>query len=204
MAKASKGKGSGKTTPKVEVNLELLPTEREDLLATLQERFDSHPQRHTGIEWAAIEERLLAQPDKLTSLYAMETTGGEPDVIGHDPETDSYLFCDCSEQTPDRRSICYDRAGEEEREKKGVFPGGNAVDLAEAMGIELLNEAQYRMLQERGDFDTKTSSWIATPASIRALGGALFGDRRYDHVFIYHNGAQSFYSARGFRGLLRL
>ncbi len=148
---------------------------------------------------------MAARPEKLASLNAMETTGGEPDVIGYDAETGEYLFCDCSAQTPDgRRSICYDGAGEQERIKKGVNPGGNAVDLAAAMGLELLDESQYRALQELGEFDTTTSSWLQTPAEIRELGGAIFGDWRYGQVFIYHNGAQSFYSGRGFRGLLRV
>ena len=132
----------------------------------------------------------------------METTGGEPDVIGYDKNTGEFIFYDCSAETPDRRSICYDREGEKEREKKGLFPGGNAISIAEAMGIEILTEEQYRELQKLGEFDTKTSSWIKTPPEIRALGGALFADRRYDHVFVYHNGAHSFYGARGFRGSL--
>lgn len=134
----------------------------------------------------------------------MESTGGEPDVIAYDKKADEYTFCDCSEQSPDRRSICYDGAGEKARQKKGVHPGGNAVDLAEKMGVELLNKEQYRTLQELGEFDTTTSSWLKTPQKIRDLGGAIFGDRRYDTVFVYHNGAESFYAARGFRGILKI
>ncbi|HEX5652264.1 MAG TPA: DUF4256 domain-containing protein, partial [Chitinophagaceae bacterium] len=142
---------------------------------------------------------------KLWSLDEMESTGGEPDVVDHDTKTDEYIFYDCSAESPkDRRSICYDREGQEEREKKGVRPAGNAVDLAAAMGIELLNEDQYRELQNLGEFDTKTESWIQTPTEIRKLGGALFCDRRYGHVFVFHNSAPSFYAARGFRGSLRV
>ena len=198
-------KGSGKPIPKVAVNRDVSPEQGEALLASLQSRFEKNMDRHTGIEWSDVRERVAARPEKLASLNAMETTGGEPDVIGYDAETGEYLFCDCSAQTPDgRRSICYDGAGEQERIKKGVHPGGNAVDLAAAMGLELLDEAQYRALQELGEFDTTTSSWLLTPAEIRELGGAIFGDWRYGQVFIYHNGAQSFYSGRGFRGLLRV
>lgn len=198
-------KGSGNPIPQVEVNLDVSPEQAEALLASLGSRFEKNMDRHTGIEWSDVRERVVARPEKLASLNAMETTGGEPDVIGYNAETGEYTFCDCSQQSPDgRRSICYDEAGEQERIKKGVNPGGNAVELAAAMGLELLDEAQYRALQELGEFDTTTSSWLATPAEIRELGGAIFGDRRYDRVFIYHNGAQSFYSARGFRGLLRV
>ena len=197
-------KGSGKPIPKVKVNTTPSPTETEDLLATLQMRFENNHERHPDIAWEAVEKRLLGNADKLKALFAMESTGGEPDVILHDADTDEYIFFDCSAQSPDRRSICYDMAGEKERHKKKVFPGGNAVDLAAAMGIELLTEAQYRELQTHGEFDTSTSSWIHTPDEIRRRGGALFADRRYDHVFVYHNSAPSFYSARGFRGLLRV
>jgi hypothetical protein len=204
-------KENGKAIAQVEVDLTLPPDQDEALLMILKARFEEnlpHRQasmkRHEGIEWSEVEGRLKADRQKLKSLNAMEQTGGEPDVIGYDKKTDEYLFCDCSEQSPLRRSICYDRAGEEAREKKGVYPGGNAIDLAEAMRIELLNEAQYRELQELGVFDTTTSSWIQTPEKIRKLGGALFCDRRYDTVFVYHNGADSFYGARGFRGLLRV
>ena len=204
MAKKA-GKGSGKPIPKVAVNLELSPVEGEELINILQVRFAKNMTRHEGLEWAQIEARLAAQPEKLSSLNAMESSGGEPDVVGYDAQTGEYIFYDCAAESPDgRRSICYDGKGEAERVKKGIHPGGNAVDLATAMGIELLNEAQYRALQKLGEFDTKTSSWVQTPADIRTLGGAIFCDRRYDTVFVYHNGAQSFYSARGFRDSLRV
>ncbi len=200
----SKGKGSGKAIPKVEVTLEVSPDRAEELLDTLQTRFENNMNRHKGIDWNEVQSRIVANPEKIASLNAMESTGGEPDIIAYDDNTGEYIICDCSEQSPERRSICYDRDGELEREKKGLYPGGNAVDLAEAMGIELLNEEQYRQLQSLGEFDTKTSSWIKTPDDIRERGGSLFADRRYGHVFVYHNGAQSFYSARGFRGILRV
>lgn len=197
-------KGSGKAIPKVEVNLEYSPEEGKTLLETLKDRFEQNMNRHKGLEWAKIQKKLDAQPEKLSSLHAMESTGGEPDVVGYDKKTDEYIFYDCSEQSPDRRSICYDREGEKAREKKGLFPGGNAVDLAAAMGIELLDEDQYHGLQELGEFDTKTESWLRTPEDIRELGGAIFGNRRYGRVFVSHNSAPSFYSARGFRGALRV
>lgn len=204
MAK-SPSKGSGKPIPKVEINLDPTPKQAEELLITLEERFEEHPNRHNGLEWLNVREKLEAQPGKLASLYAMESTGGEPDVVGYDNETDEYIFFDCSEQSPEgRRSICYDGEGQAAREKKGVHPGGNAVDLAAAMGIELLDEDQYRQLQKLGEFDTKTESWLQTPASVRELGGAIFGDRRYDRVFVFHNSAPSFYASRGFRGSLRV
>jgi len=198
-------KGSGKAIPRVEINLELSPEQREELLKTLQVRFEKNMNRHKGLAWPKIQAKLEAHPEKLSSLHAMESTGGEPDVVGYDKETDEYIFCDCSTESPKgRRSICYDREGQAGREKQGVHPAGNAVDLAAAMGIELLNEAQYQELQNLGEFDTKTESWIQTPAAIRKLGGALFCDRRYGHVFVFHNSAPSFYAARGFRGLLRV
>ena len=198
-------KGSGRPIPKVEINLEITPAQGEELLNTLKHRFEENMDRHKGVEWSKIQAKLDAHPEKLSSLNAMESTGGEPDVVGFDKEADEYIFFDCSTQTPlDRRNICFDGAAQQEREKKGVYPGGNAVDIAAAMGIELLNEDQYRELQKLGEFDTTTSSWIETPAEIRKLGGALFCDRRYDHVFVYHNGAPSFYGVRGFRGLLRV
>jgi hypothetical protein len=176
-----------------------------EIINILRTRFEENPQRHKGLEWGPIQTRLEDNPDKLRFLEEMERTGGEPDVIGHDPETGEYIFCDCSPETPvGRRNVCYDRKGQESREKKGVFPDGNAVDMAAEMGMELLTPEQYRELQKLGSFDQKTSSWLQTPPDIRKLGGALFGDRRYGHVFIYHNGAQSFYSVRGFRGLLRV
>ena len=198
-------KGSGRPIPKVEINLEITPAQGEELLNTLKHRFEENMDRHKGVEWSKIQAKLDAHPEKLSSLNAMESTGGEPDVVGFDKEADEYIFFDCSTQTPlDRRNICFDGAAQQEREKKGVYPGGNAVDIAAAMGIELLNEDQYRELQKLGEFDTTTSSWIETPAEIRKLGGALFCDRRYDHVFVYHNGAPSFYGVRGFRGSLRV
>jgi hypothetical protein len=198
-------KGSGKPIPRIEINLELSPERGEGLLRTLQDRFEKNMQRHEGLEWPEIQAKLEAHPEKLSSLNAMEGTGGEPDVVGFDKKTGEYIFYDYSAESPEgRRSICYDGEGQEERVKKGVHPAGNAIDLAAAMGIELLNEDQYRELQELGEFDTKTSSWIQTPADIRKLGGALFADRRYGKVFVYHNSAPSFYAARGFRGSLRV
>jgi hypothetical protein len=198
-------KGSGRTIPRVDINLELSPEGGEELLKTLQDRFEKNIDRHKGLDWAGVKETLAEHSEKLISLNAMESTGGEPDVVGCDKITGEYIFCDCSAQSPEgRRSICYDGEGQAEREKKGVFPAGNAVDLAAAMGIELMNEDQYRALQELGEFDTRTSSWIKTPPEIRELGGAIFVDRRFDHVFVYHNSAPTFYSARGFRGLLRV
>jgi len=198
-------KGSGKPIPKIVIALDITPAQRQNLMQTLQQRFEENTHRHQGLAWSSIQAKLEAQPEKLSSLHAMESTGGEPDVIGFDESTGEYIFCDCAAQSPDgRRSICYDRDGEKEREKKGVFPGGNAIGLAAAMGIELLDEAHYRKLQELGEFDTKTESWIKTPEDIRALGGALFGDRRYGRVFVFHNSAPSFYASRGFRGTLLL
>lgn len=203
--KSSKGKGSGKPIPKVKVNLTLSPIEGEELLRTLKARFEENMDRHEGLEWAEIEAKLEAHPEKLASLKAMESTGGEPDVVGYDEKSAEYIFYDCSPETPDgRRTICYDGEAQAEREKKGISPAGNAVDIAAEMGIELLDEEQYRALQELGEFDTKTSSWIKTPADIRERGGAIFADRRFDHVFVYHNTAPSFYSSRGFRGSLRV
>jgi hypothetical protein len=204
MAKKS-SKGSGKPIPKIEINLELSPEQREELLKTLKARFEKNMQRHKGLEWLKIQAKLDAHPEKLASLNAMESTGGEPDIVGYDQKTGEYIFYDCSAESPiGRRSICYDREGQAEREKKGVHPAGNAIDLAAALGIELLNEDQYRELQKLGEFDTKTESWIQTPTDIRKLGGALFCDRRYGHVFVFHNSAPSFYAARGFRGWLRV
>lgn len=177
--------------------------ERRDLLATLKGRFDTHRKRHEGVVWADVHARLEANPKALASLAAMEATGGEPDVIAHEQATDTICFCDCSAESPSgRRSVCYDRAALDSR--KEHKPQSSAVQMAEQMGIELLSEEQYRMLQKLGEFDGKTSSWVRTPADIRALGGALFCDRRYGKVFLYHNGAQSYYAARGFRGLLRV
>ncbi len=204
MAKKS-SKGSGKPIPKIEINLELSPEQGEELLKILQVRFEKNMNRHKGLEWPKIQAKLEAHPEKLSSLNAMESTGGEPDVVGYDQKTGEYIFYDCSAESPiGRRSICYDREGQEEREKKGVHPAGNAVDLAAAMGIELLTEEEYRALQKLGNFDTKTESWVKAPTDIRKLGGALFCDRRYGHVFVFHNSAPSFYAARGFRGSLRV
>jgi len=198
-------KGSGRPIPRIEINLELSPEQGKELLATLKGRFEKHVKRHKSLEWPKIQAKLEAHPEKLSSLYAMESTGGEPDVVGYDIKTGEYVFYDCSAESPTgRRSICYDGKGQEEREKKGIHPAGNAIDIAAAMGIELLNEDQYRELQKLSEFDTKTSSWIQTPSDIRKLGGALFADRRYNTVFVYHNSAPSFYSARGFRGSLRV
>jgi hypothetical protein len=198
-------KGSGRPIPKVEINLEITPAQGKELLETLKLRFEENMDRHKDLEWPNLQAKLEAHPEKLSSLNAMESTGGEPDVVGFDKQAGEHIFYDCSVQSPEgRRNICYDGAAQQEREKKGVHPGGNAVDIAAAMGIELLNEEQYRDLQKLGEFDTTTSSWIETPAEIRKLGGALFCDRRYDHVFVYHNGAPSFYGARGFRGSLKV
>lgn len=175
-------------------------TEKKALLKTLEERFAKNLKRHEGIAWSAVAARLEANPKKLAVLLEMENTGGEPDVIGLE-KSGAVVFCDCSKESPEgRRSLCYDRAALDARKKNK--PKGNAVEAAAELGIELLDEAQYRKLQELGAFDTTTSSWIVTPAKIRSLGGALFGDRRYDTVFAYHNGADSYYGARGFRGRL--
>lgn len=177
--------------------------EHKDLLDALKLRFGKNMDRHKGIEWATVQARLKANAGKLRSLGEMEGTDGEPDVVGRDEKTGELIFFDCSAESPKgRRSVCYDREGLESR--KEHKPADNAIDMAAAMGIELLTEDEYRKLQKLGSFDTKTSSWIKTPSSIRKLGGALFCDRRYDSVFVYHNGAQSYYSARGFRGSLRI
>jgi hypothetical protein len=182
---------------------ELSAEQREELIKILKVRFEKNKSRHTGLEWANVQSKLEADADKLWSLSEMERTGGEPDVIAHDNTTDEYIFYDCSAETPKgRRSFCYDREALESR--KEYKPENNAVDMAAFMGIELLAEEQYRKLQTLGKFDTKTSSWVKTPAEIRKLGGAIFCDRRYDHVFTYHNGAESYYAVRGFRGLLRV
>jgi hypothetical protein len=181
----------------------LSPLQREGLLQTLKTRFEKYRSRHENIEWADVNARLEANPDKLWSLHQMETTGGEPDVVGRDTQTGEYIFFDCSPESPKgRTNVCYDREGLESR--KEHRPNNSAVDLAEAMGVEILTEDQYRELQKLGEFDTKTSSWIQTPADMRKLGGALFGDRRYGRVFFYHNGAQSYYGVRAFRGWLRI
>ncbi|WP_425262786.1 DUF4256 domain-containing protein [Paenibacillus thermotolerans] len=184
-------------------NKELPPEQREEILITLKTRFEKNMNRHQGLEWAEVQAKLEANPEKLWSLNEMERTGGEPDVVGYDKNTGEYIFYDCSAESPKgRRSICYDREALESR--KEHKPENNAMDMAAAMGIELLTEEEYRELQKLGNFDTKTSSWVQTPANIRKLGGAIFCDRRYDTVFVYHNGAESYYAARGFRGSLRV
>ena len=182
---------------------ELSAEQREELLRALKARFEKNMHRHKGLEWTKVQAKLEANPEKLWSLNEMERTGGEPDVIAYDTKTGEYIFYDCSAESPkDRRSLCYDREALEAR--KEHKPKNNVLDMATSMGIELLTEQQYRNLQTFGNFDTKTSSWIITPTEIRRLGGALFCDRRYDTVFTYHNGAESYYAARGFRGLLKV
>jgi len=177
--------------------------QREELLKTLKARFEKNMDRHQGLSWPDVQTRLDESADKLWSLNEMERTGGEPDVVGHDKKTGEYIFVDCSADSPkERRSLCYDREALDSRKENK--PKGSAIDMAAAMGIELLTEEQYRELQNLGTFDTKTSSWVKTPANIRKLGGALFCDRRFDTVFLYHNGAESYYAARAFRGSLRV
>lgn len=184
-------------------NKELSPEQSQELLAVLKSRFEKNMKRHKGLEWSKVQARLEANPEKLWSLDDMEATGGEPDVVGYDKKTGEYIFYDCSAESPkDRRSLCYDRRALESR--KEHKPKNSAMDMAAEMGIEILTEEQYRELQELGEFDTKTSSWVKTPADIRQLGGAVFCDRRYNTVFLYHNGAESYYAARGFRGSLRV
>ncbi len=185
------------------IKTKLSSTQRDELLKTLKARFEKNMNRHQDIDWGKVQAKLESSPDKLWSLHEMERTGGEPDVVGHDKKTGAYIFYDCSAESPkDRRSICYDRAALNSR--KEHKPKNSALDMAAAMGIELLTEEQYREMQKLEEFDLKTSSWIKTPASVRKLGGALFCDRRYDTVFVYHNGAESYYAARGFRGSLRV
>ncbi|MDX2249381.1 MAG: DUF4256 domain-containing protein [Bacteroidia bacterium] len=182
---------------------DLSPQEREEILRVLKARFEQNKNRHKGLEWASVETKLNANNEKLWSLDEMERTGGEPDVVGYDKMTDEYIFYDCSPESPKgRRSLCYDHEALESR--KEHKPENSAQEMATEMGIELLTEEQYRELQKWGNFDTKTSSWVKTPPAIRKLGGALFCDRRYNHVFVYHNGAESYYAARGFRGWLRV
>jgi len=182
---------------------ELSSEQHEELLRALKARFDKNMNRHKDLDWTEVQAKLEANTDKLWSLNEMERTGGEPDVVGRDKKTGEYMFYDCSAESPKgRRNVCYDREGLEAR--KAFKPENNAIDFAAAMGIELLTEEQYRELQKLGNFDTKTSSWVKTPSDIRKLGGALFADRRYGHVFVYHNSAPSYYGARGFRGLLRV
>jgi Protein of unknown function (DUF4256) len=181
----------------------LSPEQRKELLGALKARFEKNMNRHKGLEWAKVQTKLEANTAKLWSLNEMDRTGGEPDVVDHDKKTGEYIFCDCSAETPKgRRNVCYDRDAQEAR--KEFKPENNAMDVAAAMGIELLTEEQYRELQKLGNFDTKTSSWVKTPSDIRKLGGALFADRRYDTVFVYHNGASSYFGSRAFRGSLRV
>jgi hypothetical protein len=191
ITKASKGKKESSSE------------QRKELLTVLKSRFEKNTIRHKGLEWDEVQTKLEANPEKLWSLHEMEKTGGEPDVVGHDKKTGEYIFYDCSLESPKgRRSVCYDREALESR--KEHKPKDNAMDMASAMGIELLTEEQYRELQKLGEFDTKTSSWVKTSSAIRKLGGALFCDRRFDTVFVYHNGAESYYAARAFRGSLRV
>ena len=184
---------------------ELSPEQRDEIISTLKDRFEKNMNRHKGLEWGGLQARLNSgtRDEKLWSLSEMERTGGEPDAVGYDKKTGEYIFYDCSAESPTgRRSLCYDREALESR--KAYKPENNAIDMAAEMGIELLTEEQYRELQKFGNFDLKTSSWVKTPAEIRKLGGALFCDRRYDRVFVYHNGAESYYAVRGFRGSLRV
>jgi len=182
---------------------ELSPKQREELLGTLKDRFETNMNRHQGLDWAKVQARLEPNPEKLWSLHEMDKTGGEPDVVGQDKKTGQYIFFDCSPQSPKgRTSLCYDREALDSR--KEHKPRSSAIDMAAAIGIELLTEEQYLELQKLGEFDTKSSSWVKTPAEMRKLGGALFGDRRFGRVFFYHNGAESYYSGRGFRASLRV
>jgi hypothetical protein len=182
-------------------NMTISKAQREELLATLKARFEKNMNRHKGLGWAEVRSKLEAKAEAMRSLYEMERTGGEPDVVGRDTKTGGYILVDCSVESPKaRRSLCYDREALDARKENK--PQGSAMDMAAAMGIEILTEEQYRELQKLGSFDTKTSSWVRTPSAIRKLGGALFCDRRYDTVFVYHNGAESYYAARGFRGSL--
>jgi hypothetical protein len=184
-------------------NVTLSKKQREEILRALKARFEKNMNRHKGLEWAKVQAKIEANTEKLWSLNEMERTGGEPDVVGHDKKTGEYIFCDCSPESPKgRRSLCYDREALESR--KEHKPRDNAIDMAAAIGVEMLTEEQYRELQTLGNFDTKTSSWVKTRSAIRKLGGALFCDRRYDTVFVYHNGAESYYAARAFRGSLRV
>jgi hypothetical protein len=195
----SRGDRQHKTMP----NVKLSTKQGQELISVLQARFEKNMNRHKGLAWVRLRAKLEANAEKLWSLHEMERTGGEPDVVGHDQKTGEYIFYDCSAESPkDRRSLCYDRVALDARKENK--PRGNAVEMAAAMGIELLTEEQYRELQTLGNFDTKTSSWVKTPFNIRKLGGALFCDRRYDTVFVYHNGAESYYAARGFRGWLKV
>ena len=186
-----------------EIKKKLSPEQNDELLRALKARFEKNMNRHKGLEWAKVLTKLHGNTEKLWSLNEMERTGGEPDVVGYDKKTDEYIFYDCSAESPkDRRSLCYDREGLESRKENK--PKNNAIDMAAAIGIELLSEEQYRELQKLGKFDMKTSSWVKTPSEIRKLGGAIFSDYRYGTVFVYHNGADSYYAVRGFRGSLRV
>ena len=186
-------------------NATLSKAQSQNLLKTLQTRFEKNMTRHKVLEWAKVQARLQANPRALWSLSEMERTGGEPDVIGHDEKTGQYIFCDCSAESPEgRRNVCYDGEGQRKREKEGLQPGGNVLDMAVAMGIEPLDEEWYRELQSLGEFDSKTQSWLKTPAAITKLGGAIFADRRFNQVFVYHNTPPCFYRGRGFRALLRV
>lgn len=179
--------------------------QREELLNTLKARFEKNMTRHKGLEWARVQAKLEANAEKLWSLNEMERTGGEPDVVGHDKKTGEYIFYDCSAESPkSRRNVCYDDEGQEAREKQGLHPEGNVIDMAAAMGIEPLTEEQYQELQKLGNFDMRTQSWLKTPSDIRKLGGAIFADRRFGNVFVYHNTAPCFYGSRAFRGSLRV
>ena len=187
----------------VKTKKKLSPEQHEELLRAVRARFEKNMSRHKGLEWAKVQAKLEANTEKLWSLNEMERTGGEPDVVGHDRKMGEYIFYDCSAESPNgRRSVCYD--GDALESRKENKPKNSATDMAAAMGIDLLSEEQYRELQKLGDFDTKTSSWLKTPSDIRKLDGAIFCDRRYDHVFTYHNGAESYYASRGFRGSLRV
>jgi hypothetical protein len=189
------------TDNKISEKKELSQEQSKELIDVLKARFEKNMNRHEGLEWAKVQEKLDADPEKLWSLNEMERTGGEPDVVGYDKKKDKYMFCDCSAESPKgRRSVCYDREALESRKKHK--PENSAMDMAASMGIELLTEEQYRQVQKLESFDKKTSSWVQTPADIRKLGGALFCDYRFGHVFVYHNGAESYYAARGFRGSL--
>lgn len=184
-------------------NKKLPPVQQEELLKVLKSRFEKHKNRHEGLEWEKVESKLRSNPSKLWSLHEMEKSGGEPDVVGVDEEAEAYIFYDCAKESPGkRRSVCYDKDAREARKK--FPPQVSAVELASQMGIELLSEEQYRELQQFGPVDTKTSSWLKTPAGVRKLGGAIFGDHRFGRVFIYHNGAESYYGSRGFRGALKV
>lgn len=189
----------------IETKKELSKEQRQELIGALKARFEKNMSRHQNLEWSEVQAKLEADNEKLWSLSEMERTGGEPDVVGYDKKTGEYIFYDCSAETPkERRNTCYDPEGQDLREKHGIHPAANALGMAATMGIELLTEEQYRDLQTLGNFDMKTSSWLRTPPDIRNAGGAIFADRRYGHVFVYHNSAPSFYGVRGFRGSLRV